>query len=80
MPRCATIVPPLCHPHAYGTPALCPGPPLFAPVEARIWRAHGLSLTFTQPSLFAIAMLPTPKPIHLGLQKLNYCYSPQVDY
>ena len=72
-------VPPLCHPYAYGMPALCLGPPLFAPSEARTWRAHGLSLTFAQPSLFAVAMLPTPKPMQLGPQKLNYCCSQQVD-
>ena len=72
-------VPPLCHPFAYGTPNLCLGPPLFAPPEARHWRAHSLSLNFIQPLLFAIAILPTLKPIPIGPQKLNYCYFLQVD-
>ena len=39
--RRATTTPPC----AYGTPTLCLGPPLFAPAEARHWRARGLSLT-----------------------------------
>ena len=78
MPRRATLVPPLCPWHAN----LVPRPaPLCAGRGAHLacpWRAGGLSLTFTQPSLFAIAMLPTPKPMQLGPQKLNYCCSPQV--
>ena len=69
---------PLCLWHAN----LVPRPaPLCASRGAHLacpWRAGGLSLTFTQPSLFAIAMLPTPKPMQLGPQKLNYCCSPQV--
>ena len=47
------------------------GTPLFASPEARHWRAHGLSLTFTQPLLFAIAMLHTLKPILIGPEKLK---------
>ena len=39
--------------------------------EARHWRTHSLSLNFTQPLLFAIAMLPTLKPIPVGPQKLK---------
>ena len=72
-------VPPLCHPCACGTPALYLWPPLFAPAEARHWRARGLSLTFTQQSLFAITMLPILKPIPIGQQKLNYLYFLHVD-
>ena len=79
MPRRATLVPPLCLWHAN----LVPRPaPLCAGRGAHLacpWRASGLSLTFTQPSLFAVAMLPTPKPMQLGPQKLNYCCSQQVD-
>ena len=79
MPRRATPVPPLCLWHAN----LVPRPaPLCAGRGAHLacpWRASGLSLTFTQPSLFAVAMLPTPKPMQLGPQKLNYCCSQQVD-
>ena len=54
-------------------PCAC-GPPLFALAEARNWRAHGLSLTFTQQSPFAITMLPILKPIPIGPQKLSYLY------
>ena len=72
MPRRATLVPMARQPYAYD-------PPLFAVAEARHWRAHGLSLTFTQQSLFAIAMLPTLKAIPIGPQKLNFCYFLHVD-
>ena len=57
MPMRAILVPPLCLWHAN----LVPGPAhLCAGRGAHLacpWRAGGLSLTFTQPSLFAIAIL-----------------------
>ena len=67
MPRHANLAPPLHLWHANLVPMVRPlcaawGTPLLA---------HGLSLTFTQPLLFAIATLHTLKPIPIGPQKLK---------
>ena len=40
-------VPSLCHSSAYGTPALCLGPPLFAPTEACLWPVTHLNSNIT---------------------------------